>query len=443
MPYIPHTKDDVNSMLATIGVPSIEELFHEIPDSLKLKAELNIPDALDERAILRCLAKIGNKNSDLTKLVSFLGAGIYEHYVPSIVMELISRGEFLSAYTPYQPELSQGYLQTIYEFQSMIAEITGMEVCNASMYDGATSLAEATIMASGVKNRTKILICNSIHPHYRDAVHTFAKPADCHVVETDWDDLENHLDDQTAAIAFQYPDFFGRIRNPERLIKKAKEVGALSIAVCEPVSLGVLEPPGKMGADVVVGEAQPLGVPMGFGGPLVGFFCVKRELVRAIPGRIVGRTQDANGRRGFVMTLRTREQDIRREKATSNICTNQALMALCTTVWMAAVGKNGFNQISETCVQKAHYAASAICKIPGVTLKFPEHPFAFEFLVDVGRNAKEVRDKLLSRGFLAGLPVSDYYPNQNLDNCLLIAVTEVRSKDEIDDFVTEIAKVVN
>lgn len=443
MPYIPHTKADEKEMLATIGVDSIEALFHEIPDSLQFKGELNVPSALDERAILTSLGKIGAKNHDLTKLTSFLGAGVYEHYVPSIVMELISRGEFLSAYTPYQPEVSQGYLQTIYEFQSMIAEIAGMEVCNASMYDGATALAEATIMASGIRNRTKIIVCNSVHPHYRDCVRTFAEPADCEVIEANWEDLKNQIDENTACVAFQYPDFFGRVRDPRNLIKKIQEAGALAIAVCEPVSLGVLEPPGKMGADCVVGEAQALGVPMGYGGPMVGYFCVKREFVRAIPGRIVGRTQDAKGNRGFVMTLRTREQDIRREKATSNICTNQALMALCTTVWMAAVGKNGFRSISEACIQKAHYAAEVLTRIPGVSLKFPNESFGFEFLLDVGKNAREVRDKLLGKGFLAGLPVAEYSEYESLKNCLLIAVTEVRTKSEIDNLATELAKVVN
>lgn len=450
MPYIPHTDEDRKEMLRTIGADSIEELFREIPEDLRLRELLDVPGGLDEHAIATNLAQIAAMNQSLDKTVSFLGAGIYEHYIPSTVMELISRGEFLSAYTPYQPELSQGYLQTIYEFQSMICAITGMDVCNASMYDGATALAEAAIMCVGVTDRNKIVMSDAIHPHYRDCVRTFATAIGCEVEEVPALFAHERADRDTACVLFQYPDFFGRVFEPRHLIREAHSHGALAVAVCEPVALGVLEPPGEMECDAVVGEAQPLGVPIGFGGPLVGYFCVKRNLVRAIPGRIVGRTQDKEGRRGFVMTLRTREQDIRREKATSNICTNQALMALCTTVWMAALGKNGFRQIAEACTQKAHYAAEKLTQISGVKLAFPNEPFAFEFTLDLGRDAKAVRDQLLGSekesGFpyppskegaaapiLAGLPLSDYYPD--MKNHLLVAVTEVRTKSQIDAFV--------
>jgi len=440
MPYIPHTEEDRQAMLQTIGAASIQDFFTEIPTQLRLTAELNIPAALDEYAIGKSLAAIGAKNRSLDRLTSFLGAGIYEHYSPSIVMELISRGEFLSAYTPYQPEASQGYLQTIYEFQSMICAITGMEVCNASMYDGATSLAEACIMAVGVTGRDRILVSDSVHPHYRDCVRMFAEAIGCHVDEAPEAFLRERVDKDVACVAFQYPDFFGRVHDPRETIREAHAHGALAIAVCEPIALGAIEPPGNMECDVVVGEAQPLGVPMGFGGPLVGYFCVKRSLVRAIPGRIVGRTHDAEGRRGFVMTLRTREQDIRREKATSNICTNQALMALCATVWMSAVGKSGFKEMAETCVRKAHYAFDKLTAIPGVKPTFPGETFAFEFAIDLGRDAAQVRDALLQKDFLAGLPLGDYYPAHK--NSLLVAVTEVRSKAEIDRFAEEISKVL-
>jgi glycine dehydrogenase subunit 1 len=424
-------------MLQTIGANDIKDFFREIPEQLRLTADLNIPEALDEYAIGKSLAAIGAKNRSLDKLTNYLGAGIYEHYSPSIVMELISRGEFLSAYTPYQPEASQGYLQTIYEFQSMICAITGMEVCNASMYDGATSLAEACIMAVGVTGRDRILISDSVHPHYRDCVRTFAETIGCEVQEAPEQFLRERVDRDVACVVFQYPDFFGRIHDPRDAIREAHAHGALAIAVCEPIALGAIEPPGNMECDVVVGEAQPMGVPMGFGGPMVGYFCVKRSLVRAIPGRIVGRTQDAEGRRGFVMTLRTREQDIRREKATSNICTNQALMALCATVWMSAVGKSGFKEMAETCVRKAHYAFEKLTAIPGIKPTFPGEPFAFEFAIDLGRNASEVRDALLQKDILAGLPLGDYYPAYA--NSLLVAVTEVRSKAEIDRLVDELA----
>lgn len=437
MPYIPHTDADRNAMLQALEAESIEDFFVEIPEKLRLNAPLNIPGALDEYAIGKSLAAIGAKNRSLDKLTSFLGAGVYEHYSPSIVMELISRGEFLSAYTPYQPEASQGYLQTIYEFQSMICAITGMDVCNASMYDGATSLAEACIMAVGVTGRDRILVSDSVHPHYRDCLRTFAETIGCHVDEAPETFLRERIDKDVACVAFQYPDFFGRIHDPRDLIREAHAHGALAVAVCEPVALGAIEPPGSMECDVVVGEAQPMGVPMGFGGPMVGYFCVRRNLVRAIPGRIVGRTQDADGHRGFVMTLRTREQDIRREKATSNICTNQALMALCATVWMSAIGKSGFKEMAEACVRKAHYAFEKITSIPGVKATFPGQSFAFEFAVDMGRDATAVRDALLEKDILAGLPLGDYYPEHK--NSLLIAVTEVRSREEIDRFVHELS----
>ena len=284
MPYIPHTEDDRRQMLKTIGVGSIDELFKEIPADLLVDGDLNIPGQLDEYALATQLNEISKANRTP---VSFLGAGIYEHYIPSTVMELISRGEFLSAYTPYQPEVSQGYLQTIYEFQSMICAITGMDVCNASMYDGATALAEAAIMCVGVTDRNRIVMSDAIHPHYRDCVRTFATAIGCEVEEVPALFAHERLDRDTACVLFQYPDFFGRVIDPRGLIREAHSHGALAVAVCEPVSLGVLEPPGKMECDAVVGEAQPLGVPMGFGGPLVGYFCVRKQFVRAIPGRIV------------------------------------------------------------------------------------------------------------------------------------------------------------
>lgn len=441
MRYIPHTDADRKEMLQTIGVSTIDELFEQIPGNLRVNGPLNIPESLDEHAILVELRKIGSANRSTIDLVSFLGAGVYEHYIPSIVMELISRGEFLSAYTPYQPEVSQGSLQTIYEFQTMICEITGMEVANASMYDGATALSEACIMSSGIKRRSRIVVAREVHPHYVQCVQTFARSVDCQVAIVETGALVDSLDDNTACVAFQYPDFFGRVFNPRALIEAAHQKGALAIAVSDPVALGVLEPPGAFGADVVVGDCQSLGIPMGFGGPHAGYFAVKRELVRAIPGRIVGATHDSEGRRGFVMTLRTREQDIRREKATSNICTNQALMALCATVWMSALGKGGFRNVAETCAQNAHYAASQLCRIPGIRLKFPDSPFVFEFVVDCGMNATQVRDKLMAEGFLAGAPLGKWFPE--LQSCLMVAVTEVRTRDEIDRFVDEFAKVVS
>jgi glycine dehydrogenase subunit 1 len=441
MSYIPHTEEDRRAMLAAIGVESIADLFTDIPQELQLKEPLNLPPALDPHNILATLREYSRQNRSLDEMVSFLGAGVYQHAVPSAVAALIGRGEFLSAYTPYQPEASQGYLQTIYEFQTMICELTGMEVANASMYDGATATAEAAVMAHGVTGREKIVVSRALHPHYRECIHTYAPAVGCTVVEALWDDLEAAIDEQTACVVWQYPDFFGRVLNPSRLVTRAKDAGALTVCATEPVSLGVLRPPGDFGVDVVVGEGQPLGVPMGYGGPHVGFFCVKKELVRAIPGRIVGRTHDKDGRRGFVMTLRTREQDIRREKATSNICTNQALMALAATIYMSLLGKQGFREVAEACVRNAHYCAEQLLRIPGVSMLFPDDPFAFEFAVRLPRDAEAVRDALLEQGILAGLPLGRFYDDRR--DCLLIAVTEVRTRTEIDRFASELAKVVN
>ena len=441
MSYIPHTEEDRSAMLATIGVESIAELFTDIPEALQLKEPLDVPPALDPHSILATLREYSRLNRSLDEMVSFLGAGVYQHAVPSAVAALIGRGEFLSAYTPYQPEASQGYLQTIYEFQTMICELTGMEVANASMYDGATAAAEAAVMAHGVTGRDKIVVSRALHPHYRECIHTYAPAVGCTVVEALWDELEAAIDEQTACVVWQYPDFFGRVLSPSHLVNRAKEVGALTVCAAEPVSLGVLRPPGAFGVDVVVGEGQPLGVPMGYGGPHVGFFCVKKDLVRAIPGRIVGKTHDKDGRRGFVMTLRTREQDIRREKATSNICTNQALMALAATIYISLLGKQGFREVAEACVRNAHYCAEQLLRIPGVSMLFPDDPFAFEFGVRLPRDAEAVRDALLEQGILAGLPLGRFYDDRK--DCLLIAATEVRTRAEMDRFATELAKVVN
>ncbi len=441
MGYIPHTEEDRKTMLATIGVSHLEDLFQDIPEEVRLREPLNLPHALDEHAIVQELTQISRKNKPAGEFISFLGAGVYQHFVPSLVYEIITRGEFLTAYTPYQPEMSQGYLQTIYEFQSLICELTQMDVANASMYDGATASAEAVLMASQITDRKKALVCESVHPHYRACIHTFAESPGIQVHQVPWEDLGNSLTKEVACLVIQYPDFFGRVMPLAPLIQQAKAVGALSIVISNPIALGVLKPPGSFGADIVVGDAQPFGVPMGFGGPMVGYFCSRKEYIRHIPGRIVGATLDAQGRRGFVMTLRTREQDIKREKATSNICTNQALMALCATVYLCALGKKGVRSVAETCIQKAHYTAEKLCSIPGVSLLFPNDPFAYEFAIKIPKDAQKVHEKLLEQGFLAGLPLSQYFPEMN--QALLLAVTEVRKREEIDSFVSAVARTVN
>ncbi len=426
-------------MLATIGAESIDELFREIPQNLRIApGSLNIPPALDEYRLYGHMAEIAKKNVNLQDVTCFLGAGIYDRYIPATVGAIISRGEFLTAYTPYQPELSQGYLQTIYEFQTMVAELYGMDIANASMYDGSTSMAEAAILAHGLNGRTKIMVSGAVHPHYRQVLDTYCWSMSL-TVETlstpnGMTDL-SAVGSESACVIVQYPNFFGGIEDLAAARKVADDTGAMLIVVADPVACALLKSPGAYGADIVVGEGQPMGVAMGLGGPMVGLFACKKDLVRRIPGRIVGRTEDHNGTPGYVMTLRTREQDIRREKATSNICTNEALMALAATIYMEALGKNGMRQVAESSVRNTQYAIKALVDA-GAKIRYSGKVFG-EFVLDLGKNAVEVRDSLLKKGILAGLPLGHYYPD--MDNCLLVAVTEIRSKAEIDQFAAELA----
>jgi glycine dehydrogenase subunit 1 len=440
MPYVPHTEQDVAEMLQTIGVNSIDDLFIDIPENLRLKGQLNIPSRLDEHALLGKLQSLAEQNTDLTRVTCFLGAGIYDKFIPATVGAVISRGEFLTAYTPYQPEASQGYLQTIYEFQSMVAELYGMDLANASMYDGSTAMAEAAIMATYVKKRSKIACASAIHPHYKKVLGTYTWSLDLEVdniadtngATTDY----SSLTEEHACLVIQYPNFYGIIEDLAEARKAADRVGALLVVVADPTACAILPPPGDFGADIVVGEGQPLGIPMGYGGPLLGLFACKEEFVRLIPGRIVGRTSDAQGRSGYTMTLRTREQDIRREKATSNICTNEALMALASTVYMSALGKNGMTSVAESTVQNTQYAINQLTAA-GAKLRFDGKVFG-EFVLELPKSATIVRDALLKEKILAGLPLGPYDPT--LENCLLVAVTEIRTKTQIDDFATKLAK---
>ncbi len=441
MPYVPHTQADTEAMLSVIGVPSIDNLFREIPDNLKVApGSLNLPPALDEHRLMAHLSEIAAKNLDCTKLVCFLGAGIYDRYIPSTVGAVISRGEFLTAYTPYQPEASQGYLQTIYEFQTMVSELYGMDLANASMYDGATSMAEAAIMSVGIKGKDKVVVSEAVHPHYRQVLATYCWSIGIHVetvpassgVTTSWNA------DEASCIIVQYPNFFGCIEDLAAARAAADAAGALLIVVADPVACALLKSPGSYGADVVVGEGQPMGIAMGLGGPVVGLFACKKEFVRHIPGRIVGKTKELHGDRpGYVMTLRTREQDIRREKATSNICTNEALMALAATVYMIALGKNGMTTVATSSVRNTQYAISALSSA-GFSVKFKGKVFG-EFVISLPKNATEVRDAMLGEGFLAGLPLGAYY--KGMDDDLLVAVTEIRTKEQIDAFVSALTEV--
>jgi len=445
MRYIPHTEQDVQQMLDAIGVRSIRELFADIPDALYLKEPLNIPPALDEHALFRRLSALAMQNADTHRYLNFLGAGAYDHFIPAMVEAVISRGEFLTAYTPYQPEASQGLLQSIFEFQTMVCELTGMEVANASMYDAATALAESALMACHITGRSKVLVSKAVHPHYRQVLRTYLWTNERELVElpladglTHRDALHAAADERTACIIAQYPNFFGLIEPLAPIVEAAHRVGALAVACVDPIALGVLKPPGEYDVDIVVGEGQSLGNAMGYGGPMLGLFACKQAYVRRIPGRIVGQTTDVEGRRGFVMTLRTREQDIRREKATSNICTNEALCALASTVFMAALGKQGFRELAETCTQKAHYAAARLTQIAGVRLRFPQTPFFKEFVLELPRPAREVCEQLLNHQIIAGLPLADYY--SDMPNALLVCVTETRTREEIDRFVGALAE---
>ncbi len=442
MTYVPHTDADVREMLATIGVNSIDELFADIPEDLRLKGELRIPSRLDEHQLMRHMAGLAAQNLDLSQVTCFLGAGIYDRYIPASVGAVISRGEFLTAYTPYQPEVSQGYLQTIYEFQSMIAELYGCDLANASMYDGPTSLAEAALMACSLKRKYIVVMSEGIHPHARQVMETYAWSNEVEVRTLPLKDGQTDLSQmpEGAVLLIQNPNFYGVIEDLAAARAAADSQGAMLVVSADPTACGLLKAPGHYGADVVVGEGQPLGIPMGLGGPMLGLFACKQEYVRSIPGRIVGRTHDAQGRPGFTMTLRTREQDIRREKATSNICTNEALMALASTVYMSAVGKNGIRSVATSTVQNTQYAIRVLTEAGG-KLKFPNARVFGEFVLTLPKPAAEVRDALLSHGILAGLPLGPYLAGG--ENDLLVAVTEIRTQEEIDDFARALREVLN
>lgn len=439
--YLPMTEQDKKEMLETIGVSSVDELFSDIPESVRFKGEYKIKKAKSESALVKELSQLARKNADLKTNVSFLGAGVYDHYAPIVVDHVISRSEFYTAYTPYQPEISQGELQAIFEFQTMICELTGMDVANSSMYDGATAFAEGAMLACGHTRRKKVLISSAIHPEARDVIKTYAKGQRIEVVEipiidgvTDINALEKMLDNEVAAVLVQYPNFFGRIEELKKMVDLTHEHKALFVVSSNPLALGILTPPGEFGADIVVGDAQVFGIPTSFGGPHCGYFAVTNKLVRKVPGRLVGQTVDEEGRRGFVLTLQAREQHIRREKATSNICSNQALNALAASVAMSALGKNGVKEMAKRNLQKAHYAKEQLKK-NGFVIAF-DGPSFNEFVVKLNQPVKEVNAHLLQKGMIGGYDLGRDY--KELENHMLVAVTELRTKDEIDTFVKEL-----
>jgi glycine dehydrogenase subunit 1 len=436
--FIPNTPEDQRKMLAEIGLNDLEELFADIPPEVLRRFKPMGLDPLSEPEVKHLLTTLAHAEP----YVSFLGGGVYDHYIPSIIPHLIARGEFLTCYTPYQAELSQGTLTWMFEFQTMVCELTAMEVANSSMYDGGSALAEAMLMAKNITGRTKFLVARSLNPHYRACLETYAWGAGLELSEipfTETGQLDrNAIPKETenlAGLIVQTPNFFGVIEDLSGLKDLIKD--AFLIVSVNPISLGILAPPGLFGADIVTGEGQPLGIPQSFGGPLLGLFATRMSYVRKMPGRMAGRTVDADGKTGYVMALQTREQHIRREKATSNICTNQALMALCATIYLATVGRRGLRRLAELNLQKAHYLAEKIAKLPGFALRFAG-PFFNEFVVQTRQKPARLLKALRDEGFLGGLDVAPY---ELLDgNNLLIAVTEKRTCEELDRFVARLRR---
>ncbi len=436
--YIPLTEKDKQEMLQTIGAKSIGELFGDVPSDILLNRDLNIAEGEAETTLLRRLNRIASKNITKETHTSFLGAGVYDHYAPSVVDAMISRSEFYTAYTPYQPEISQGELQAIFEFQTLICELTDMDVANSSMYDGMTSFAEACILAFSQTKKNKIVVSKGLHYQALQVLHTYAKTRkEFEVVEIDLDGtvtdlkkLETAVDDETAAVAVQYPNFYGSIEDLEKIHSFIEDKKALFIVYANPLALGLLTPPGSFGADIVVGDTQPFGIPAQFGGPHCGYFATTKKLMRKVPGRLVGQTQDDEGNRGFVLTLQAREQHIRRDKATSNICSNQALNALASSIAMSALGKQGIYDIAVQNIEHANYAKQQFIKrgfevLDGTSFN--------EFIVKFDKPIQQVNEELVKYNIIGGFDlgvVSDDFKNH-----MLIAVTELRTKDEIDTFV--------
>ena len=436
MRYIPNSPEERAEMLDSIGLSNAAELFRSIPSDVQLDRKLNITDPLAEPEVIASLEGMAAKNTAAVK-PSFLGAGVYQHFSPTIVDHLIQRSEFFTSYTPYQPEISQGTLQYIFEFQTLVCQLTGMEVANASMYDGSTSMAEAYLMAQRVTRRDKIVVAKSVHPEYREVAETYTMHGDTEIVEIGFDESTGRvsgleaLDNKSAALVVQSPNFFGCVEDLQALADAAHAVGALFVVVVtEAISFGLLKTPGACGADIVVGEGQSWGVPMSFGGPHVGLFATQDKYVRQMPGRLCGVAYDKDGNRGFVLTLSTREQHIRREKATSNICTNQGLIALAATIYMEAMGKKGLEEVAVQNAQKAAYAKQRISEIEGYSIPFSAPTFN-EVVVRGPKPAAEVLESVRQKGIIGGLALSKYYPGQ--DNDFLVCVTETKNKEAIDE----------
>lgn len=436
--YIPLTEKDRKEMLDTIGAESIQDLYGDVPKEVLLGRELNIPDAEPETSLMKRLTRISNKNITKETHASFLGAGVYDHYAPAVVDAMISRSEFYTAYTPYQPEISQGELQAIFEFQTLICELTDMDIANSSMYDGMTSFAEACILAFNQTKKNKIVVSKGLHYQALQVLHTYVKVRDEFEIEevdldgtiTDLDKLEAAVDDNTAAVAVQYPNFYGSVEDLEKIHSFIEDKKALFIVYVNPLALGLLTPPGSFGADIVVGDTQPFGIPAQFGGPHCGYFATTKKLMRKTPGRLVGQTEDEDGNRGFVLTLQAREQHIRRDKATSNICSNQALNALASSICMSALGKQGMYDIALRNFENANYAKN---QFKEAGFEVSEAPSYNEFVVKFDQPISEINKALVDEGFIGGFDLDE--ASSDFTNHMLVAVTELRTKDEIDSFV--------
>ncbi len=436
----------MGDMLGAIGVDAVEDLFSPIPPRFRLKGELNIPRGVSELELLDDTSRLASRNRDCTEQVCFLGGGAYDHFIPTLVDAISAQSEFLTAYTPYQAEASQGILQLFYEFQTMICLLTGMEVANASLYEAASAAAEAVLMATAITGRRRIILAETTHPDTQRTLATYMKQQDVEVFTAPARDgvLDEKatfelLGDSTAAVVFQSPNFFGCVERLDKIIPSIHACGALAIVATDPIAGGILKPPGAFDADIVVGEGQALGIPLQYGGPYLGLLATREKYLRKMPGRVVGMTKDLNDERGFCLALQTREQHIRRERATSNICTNQGLLAIRASIYMAAMGKQGIGEVASRCFEKAHYAAERIADLKGYELRFPEAPFFKEFVVRTSRGVEKAIARCRERGILGGVPLARF--DKRYADCFLVAVTEKRTKNEIDDLVSALDAV--
>jgi glycine dehydrogenase subunit 1 len=446
MPYISHSPEDIKAMLAEIGLKDLEDLWSSIPDHIRLKSRLELPDPVSDLELEKELGAMAGQNKDLSNSLCFLGGGYYHHYLPRVIDYLVSKGEFATAYTPYQPEISQGTLQAMFEFQTMICELTGMEVANASMYDGASATAEAVLMAARIRPKNDsgpILVSRALHPHYRRVIETYLRHSGRQIITLEYTgsgftDLEQVKEKSRGALCIVagQPNYFGALEPLQEIQSLIDpQQTAFIVVVPEALSLGLLKPPGEFAADIVCGEGMSLGIPPGFGGPGLGFFAARQRDVRRMPGRIAGETKDKEGRTGFVLTLATREQHIRRARATSNICTNQGLMALCATIYLSLLGKNGFTRLARLNLSKAEYLKKGLKASGSVDLPFSAPTFN-EFIVDLGTDPEPILARLSEQGILAGVPLAHHYPE--LDRHILVTATEMVSKDDMDQYVDKL-----